>query len=139
MRLSVKKDKKPVRAVRDPAHGGELLELYGPTSVDPVNEITRGTVWRTNASPIALPCAASTLSTPAGQSGFLVDLSEQQSAGNGGIGCRFDDHGIPPIEGRCDRTAAQVQGEVPRADHANDAYRLTIDAGLLAREVRGKN
>ncbi len=36
-----------------------------PTSVEPVNEITRGIGWRTKASPITLPWATITLSTPA--------------------------------------------------------------------------
>ena len=37
-----------------------------PTSVDPVNEITLGTAWSTNFSPIALPAPITTFSTPGG-------------------------------------------------------------------------
>src|SRR5947209_8054995 len=38
-----------------------------PTSVDPVNEMTRGTGCRTNASPITRPAPTTTLRTPAGR------------------------------------------------------------------------
>jgi hypothetical protein len=69
------------------------------------------------------------------QSGFFIDPGEQRAARHRRIRSRLDHDRVAEGDGRRHRSAAQMKREIPRADHADDADGLAVDAAFLARHV----
>ncbi|MCY1350981.1 hypothetical protein D9M69_372310 [compost metagenome] len=71
------------------------------------------------------------------QAGFLEDARQQQAAGDRGVAGRLDHHRVAQGQGRGQGAGGEVQGEVPRADHADHAQGHAVHAALLAGDVGG--
>src|SRR5690606_30797252 len=73
------------------------------------------------------------------QAGLTENMRQQQATGHRRITGRLDDHRIAQRQCRGYRAGAQVQREVPRADHADHAQRRAVYAALLAGHVGRKD
>src|SRR5450830_1479785 len=71
--------------------------------------------------------------------GLFEQMGNQQAAGNRRITGGLEHHGIAQRKGRHHRAHAQVQREVPRADHTDHPQRLAKHEALFARLVAGQN
>ena len=70
---------------------------------------------------------------------FFVNLRQQRAAGHRRVRSRLDHHRVAHGDRRGDRAAAQMKRKIPRADHADHAHRLPVDAALLGRNIDGQD
>ena len=110
--------------------------IFWPTAVEPVNVTAATSASATRWAPAAKPCT--TLSTPARQAGVDERLGEpvtHQRRHRRGL----EHDGVAGRQRRADLAAGQVEREVPRRDHGDDADRVehrVHERRVVARERR---
>ena len=71
-----------------------------------------------------------------GQACLVEHVGEEQPAAHWCVARRFEYDGVAEREGGGDGAGGEVEWEVPGADHGDHTDRSTVDAVLLARDVR---
>jgi len=69
------------------------------------------------------------------QAGFLEQFCDQQTAGDRGIFGRFHNDAVAERNRRGDGADREIEREIPRANDADNAERMPVDAVFLAHFI----
>nr|WP_201302693.1 hypothetical protein [Sphingomonas sp. T1] len=103
-----------------------------------MNEITRDRMLDERVADLAAR-AGDDVEDARRETCFLEHLSEEQPAYDRRIRDGFEHDRLADRNCGGDRAGGELEGEVPRRDHADDADRLAIDAAFPARCIVGQD
>ena len=110
--------------------------ILRPVALDPVNVTASTRSSATRCAPASNPCT--TLSTPAGRPASM-NAAASRSPISGVIGDGLKTTVLPGCQRRTDLATGEVEREVPRRDHADDADRIAhrVDERRVVARERG--